>query len=206
MLFDFGVTYIIWNYWEIRDYWDIWTLLRYIWCTWYIRAIIDTLAKWHTWVISSSFKQPKLNSTLAYLKLAPAQPQFVNTIATLGLHLGFSAKLKMKILRLVGANIFWPNFIWPWNFWDPIYLELKILLDHFCHTQATSWILIANLKIWKVTVCKMEPESGLYNEAGNTNPPTQPPDQLEIHLGFSAKLKIWFFQCCVVSLSQLSPH
>ena len=37
------------------------------------------------------------------------------------------------------------------------------------------------------------------------HPPTQPPHQLEIHLGMSAKLKIWFFQCSVVSPPQMCP-
>ena len=62
----------------------------------------------------------------------------------------------------------------------------------FCHNRDPS--------------CKMEKGSGYIMQLGPPiHPPTQPPHQLEIHLGISGKLKIGFFQCCVVSPPQFCP-
>ena len=74
----------------------------------------------------------------------------------------------LLITKLSGNKYFFPQL-------------LLTLLPH----SAPSWILI--LRIWQVSACKMEPQSGIILWSGP--PPTHP------QLSF-------FFQCCAVSPPQ----
>ena len=87
-----------------------------------------------------------------------------------------------------------------WNYLSHLWpSDEKTSYTRCCHTRLHLGFS-ANLRIWQVSACKMEPQRGII-----LMKPTQPPTlrpygssycHTRHHLGFSAKLRIWQVPAC----------